>query len=172
MAFVVDVDCAHRQQLRLLFPARLAALVPDAVARAGDHDDDVAGDARLRGASGGGADVRLGIRLVDARRPFRGGGAPTELAVLLCVAGVATGALSLNTYAVAQMFAGPRAAGTWVGIQNAFGNMSGIFGPIVTGIIVDRAGYTSAFLVTAVVAAFGAVWWLAGVPRIEQVELD
>lgn len=95
-----------------------------------------------------------------------------ELALLLCIAGIATGALSLNTYAVAQMFAGPRAAGTWVGVQNAIGNLSGIFGPIVTGVIVDQAGYTTAFLVTAAVAAAGALWWLVGVPRIEQVELD
>ena len=53
--------------------------------------------------------------------------------------------LSLNLYAVAQMFAGPRASGTWVGVQNALGNLSGIFGPIITGIIVDRAGYATAF---------------------------
>lgn len=96
----------------------------------------------------------------------------TGLAVLLCIAGIATGALSLNTYAVAQMFSGSRAAGTWVGVQNAIGNLSGIFGPIVTGIIVDRAGYTMAFIVTAAVAAAGAVWWLVGVPKIEQVALD
>ena len=98
--------------------------------------------------------------------------ATAELAVLLVIAGIATGALSLNTYAVAQMFSGPRAAGTWVGIQNAIGNLSGIFGPIVTGIIVDSAGYTMAFLVTAAVAAAGALWWAVGVPRIAQVELD
>ena len=51
----------------------------------------------------------------------------------------------LNLYAVAQMFAGPRAAGTWVGVQNAIGNVSGIVGPIVTGIVMQRAGYNSAF---------------------------
>jgi MFS family permease len=96
----------------------------------------------------------------------------TAIGALLCVAGIATGALSLNTYAVAQMFAGPRAAGSWVGTQNAIGNLSGIFGPIVTGIIVDAAGYTTAFVVTAVVAALGALWWIVGVPRIEQVTLD
>ena len=96
----------------------------------------------------------------------------TELALVLCVAGVATGALSLNTYAVAQMFAGPRAAGTWVGIQNAIGNLSGIFGPILTGIIVQNAGYTSACVVTAAIAAAGAIWWIVGVPAIRQVEFD
>ena len=95
-----------------------------------------------------------------------------QIGLLLCIAGAATGALSLNTYAVAQMFSGPRAAGTWVGIQNAIGNLSGILGPIITGIIVDSAGYNMAFVVTAAVAAAGALWWIVGVPKIEQVRLD
>jgi MFS family permease len=105
----------------------------------------------------------LGIAFADG---------PLELGLLLCLAGIATGALSLNTYAVAQMFAGARAAGTWVGIQNAVGNTSGIFGPIVTGIIVKQLGYTTAFAVTAAVAIAGAVWWIVGVPAIREVALD
>ena len=95
-----------------------------------------------------------------------------SIGILLCLAGAASAALSMNLYAIGQMFAGPRAAGTWVGAQNAIGNLSGILGPIVTGIIVDRAGYESAFYVTAAVAAVGALWWAVGVPRIEQVNLD
>jgi MFS family permease len=95
-----------------------------------------------------------------------------SIGILLCLAGAASAALSMNLYAIGQMFAGPRAAGTWVGVQNAIGNLSGIFGPIVTGIIVDRAGYESAFYVTAAVAAVGALWWAVGVPRIEMVNLD
>jgi MFS family permease len=95
-----------------------------------------------------------------------------ELTAVLCVAGIATGALSLNTYAVAQMFAGPRAAGTWVGVQNAIGNSSGIFGPILTGFLVQQAGYSTACFVTAGVAAFGALWWVIGVPTIRQVAFD
>ena len=70
------------------------------------------------------------------------------------------------------MFAGPRTAGTWVGIQNAIGNLSGIFGPILTGFIVQRAGYTSACIVTAAIAAAGALWWIVGVPKIREIELD
>jgi len=93
------------------------------------------------------------------------------IAILLCLAGAASASLSLNLYAVAQMFAGRRAAGTWIGVQNAFGNLSGIFGPIVTGIIVQRAGYESAFYVTAAVAAVGALWWAWGVPPIRELEL-
>jgi MFS family permease len=105
-----------------------------------------------------------------AALPFADSG--PKLAGLLCLAGVATGALSLNTYAVAQMFSGPRAAGTWVGIQNAIGNTSGIFGPILTGWIVQRAGYSTACIITAAIAAAGALWWLVGVPKIEQIEVD
>jgi MFS family permease len=95
-----------------------------------------------------------------------------SIGVLLCLAGAASASLSMNLYAVAQMFAGPRASGTWVGFQNALGNLSGIFGPIVTGIIVDREGYESAFYLTAAVALAGALWWAFAVPRIEQVHLD
>jgi MFS family permease len=94
------------------------------------------------------------------------------IGVLLCLAGAASAVLSINLYAIAQMFAGPRASGTWVGVQNSIGNLSGSVGPIVTGIVVQRAGYDSAFVLTAAVAAIGAAWWAWGVPRIEQVELD
>lgn len=92
-----------------------------------------------------------------------------SIGILLCLAGAASAALSLNLYAVAQMFAGPRASGTWVGVQNAIGNLSGIIGPIVTGIVVQRAGYNSAFILTAAIATIGAIWWAVGVPRIRQV---
>ena len=94
------------------------------------------------------------------------------IGILLCLAGAASASLSLNLYAIAQMFAGPRASGTWVGVQNAIGNLSGIVGPIVTGIVVERAGYNSAFVLTAAIAAIGAAWWAWGVPTIRQVELD
>ena len=94
------------------------------------------------------------------------------IGILLCLAGAASASLSLNLYAIAQMFAGPRASGTWVGVQNAIGNLSGIVGPIVTGIVVERAGYNSAFVLTAAIAAIGAAWWAWGVPAIRQVELD
>ena len=94
------------------------------------------------------------------------------VAVFLCLAGVATGALSTNLYAVGQMFAGPRATGTWIGIQNSIGNISGIIGPVVSGIIIDRAGYGGAFALTAAITAAGAIWWTVAVPAIRQIELD
>jgi MFS family permease len=95
-----------------------------------------------------------------------------SIGVLLCLAGAASASLSLNLYAVAQMFAGPRATGSWIGVQNAFGNLSGIFGPIVTGIVVQQAGYSAAFVLTAAIAALGAIWWAIGVPTIRPIEVD
>jgi predicted MFS family arabinose efflux permease len=70
------------------------------------------------------------------------------------------------------MFAGPRAAGTWVGVQNGFGNISGIVGPIIQGILIDQRSYESAFYLAAAVAAFGAFWWAFALPEIRQVDLD
>ena len=92
--------------------------------------------------------------------------------LLLCVAGVCNAALGINLYAVGQMFAGPRASGTWVGIQNSVGNVSGILGPVVSGMIIDRAGYGGAFALTAAIIGSGALLWAFAVPDIKQVELD
>ena len=94
-----------------------------------------------------------------------------SLALCLIAAGMASALLSGNLYAVAQMFAGPRATGSWVGVQNGIGNMAGIIGPIVTGLIVDRLGdYGWAFYIAAAVSALGAVWWLAAVPKVREIE--
>lgn len=92
--------------------------------------------------------------------------------ILLCVAGAATAGLSTNLYALAQMFAGPRAAGTWIGFQNGLGNVSGIVGPIISGTLIDDYGYASAFYLAAAVAAFGGLWWIVAVPRIAPVFAD
>ena len=94
-----------------------------------------------------------------------------EVGIMLAVAGICTAALSLNIFAIAQMFAGPRATGTWVGVQNALGNFSGMMGPAMTGMIIDRSGYGDAFLVSAAIIIAGGLWWFA-VPKIQQVALD
>jgi MFS family permease len=95
-----------------------------------------------------------------------------SIGILLCFAGAATAALSMNLYAIAQMFSGPRAAGSWVGFQNALGNSSGIFGPIVSAYVVTHAGYDAAFFLTAAVGIVGALWWALLVPKIERVVPD
>jgi MFS family permease len=95
-----------------------------------------------------------------------------QLGAYLVLAGIGSGFISVNLYAVAQMFSGPRAAGGWVGTQNAVGNVAGIVGPIVTGLIVDGLGsYGWAFAIAALVAGSGALWWHWVVPPIKQIEV-
>jgi sugar phosphate permease len=95
------------------------------------------------------------------------------MSVWLVAAGIFQGVKTGNVMAVAQMFAGPRSAGTWVGVQNTLANFAGILCPVITGLIIDRTGsYTSAFVINSAVAAVAAVWWIAVVPKVSQVELD
>lgn len=101
------------------------------------------------------------------------GGTGGWLAAWLMVAGVGNGAGALNMYAIAQMFAGPRASGTWVGVQNGLGNLSGIIQPIVAGLIIDWSGsYAGAFWLAAGVSTFGALWWAFVLPKIGPIALD
>jgi MFS family permease len=77
-----------------------------------------------------------------------------------------------SVYAIAQIYAGPEAAGTWVGIMNGVGNTSGIVGPILTGVLIEQTGtYMAAFVVSAAIVGFGAIWWWFALPRIERLQL-
>jgi MFS family permease len=78
-----------------------------------------------------------------------------------------------QAYAIAQVYAGPEAAGTWVGVMNGVGNTSGIIGPVLTGVLIQNTGsYMSAFVVSAIIVGFGAIWWWAALPRVERLKLD
>jgi len=95
---------------------------------------------------------------------------PPDLAAWLVLAGLGTSQISTNLFAIGQIFSGPRAAGGWIGFQNALGNTSGIVGPIVTGLIVDYlGGFGWAFALAAALAGLGALWWAWAVPEIRQV---
>jgi ACS family D-galactonate transporter-like MFS transporter len=73
-------------------------------------------------------------------------------------------------FTVGQTLAGPSSAGRWVGVQSAFGNLAGITGPVITGAIVDTAGYGPTFALTAGIIAFGAVAFAIGVPKLAPLE--
>ena len=93
-----------------------------------------------------------------------------HVAAWLVVAGLAIGGISANIFAAAQIFAGPRRAGSWVGVQNAVGNCAGIVGPLITGVIIDQVGgYGWAFAVAAAVSALGALWWWKMLPQLRPV---
>ena len=69
-----------------------------------------------------------------------------------------------------QTLAGPASAGRWVGVQSAVGNLAGITGPVITGVIVDTAGYGPTFALTAAIIAGGGLVFAFGVPRIAPVD--
>jgi MFS family permease len=82
---------------------------------------------------------------------------PVQLLAALIATGVFLGCLPTMVYALAQIHAGARDAAGWVGVQNAIGSVSGIIGPVVTGMIVDATGsFSGAFAFAAVVSAAGA----------------
>ena len=88
--------------------------------------------------------------------------------LLLC--GVFGGLGGFNPYAIAQIYAGPEAAGSFVGVMNGLGNTSGIVGPILTGFIIQETGsYLAAFYVTAAIAGLGALWWWFALPPVKPL---
>jgi MFS family permease len=95
---------------------------------------------------------------------------PRGSALLLMMAAFFFGLGSPQIFAIAQTLGGSRAAGQWMGLQNAVGNLAGILAPLLTGVVVDRTGeYFWAFVVVGAVLLIGAVAWGAVIPRVEPV---
>jgi MFS family permease len=94
----------------------------------------------------------------------------SALIACLFVTGVTIGLTSCQNFAIPQVFAGPLAAGRWVGMQNFAASISGIIGPVITGIIVDVTGtYYAAFMVAGVFTLGAAFFWGIVVPRVQPV---
>ena len=92
-------------------------------------------------------------------------------AAILLLTGVLDGLNSPSNPSVTQTFAGPRATGRWMGLQNAVGNSAGMTAPVVTGYLVHQSGhYTSSMIVAGVVALFGVVAWLVIVPEVRPID--
>lgn len=91
----------------------------------------------------------------------------------LFLAGAAFGFGTPTIFSIAQTLAGPNAAGKWVGIQNAVGNIPGILAPIVTGMIVDKTGqFFWAFVVAGVMASSGIIAWGVVIRKVEPVRWE
>ena len=89
----------------------------------------------------------------------------------LFFAAIAASPVGANVYAISQMFAGPRASGSWVGLVNGIGNLSGIVGPILTGLIVDRTGsYLNAFYIAGAMGLAGGLWWSLVIPKVRLID--
>ncbi len=83
------------------------------------------------------------------------------------------GASSPGVYAIPQILGGAKAAGRWVSIQNALGNVPGIVAPALTGVIIDLTGqFTLACVVAAAMSLLGLVGWIGMLPKLEQIDWD
>ena len=92
------------------------------------------------------------------------------LIALIAITGFGYGPVPNLLFVIGQTMAGPASAGRWVGVQTSLGNLSGVIGPVMTGIIVDAAGYRPAFIVTAAIVATGTLIFGLVVRRIEPVK--
>lgn len=89
----------------------------------------------------------------------------------LFVTKVFGGMTGSNIYATGQTLAGPAAAGKWIGLQNAVGNIAGIVAPLLAGWLLDRNGdFTAAFLVAAAISLAGAFCWSVMIGRIAPLD--
>ncbi len=95
-----------------------------------------------------------------------------SVAALFCAA-IAFGFNTSSIFAIGQTLAGPRAAGKWMGVQNGLGNIAGIAGPIVTGLVVDATGqFFWAFIIAAAVTLLGVVGWGVIIRRVAPLAWD
>ena len=96
---------------------------------------------------------------------------PAAAAAILLLTGVLDGLNSPSNPSVTQTFAGPRATGRWMGLQNAVGNVAGMSAPVVTGYLVEfGGGYTAALVVSGVVALCGLLGWLVVMPEVRPID--
>lgn len=92
---------------------------------------------------------------------------------LLTIACLSFGLYTSNVWAITQTLAGPSASGKWTGLQNAFGNISGVFGPWFTGWLVQETqSYIAAFVVTALFLAGGVFCFLFMVGPVRPVDWE
>jgi cyanate permease len=97
----------------------------------------------------------------------------TGTVVTLFAYEVMAGLASPGLFAIPQIFAGPKAAGRWVGMHNTVGGIAGFVAPAITGVLVDRTGqFAFAFALAAAVSAVGLIGWMFILPKIAPVKWE
>jgi ACS family D-galactonate transporter-like MFS transporter len=92
----------------------------------------------------------------------------TGFFVLGCIC---LGAFSSNHWAYSQTLAGVRGAGKWTGFENCLGNFSGVIGPWVSGVTLQKThSFIPAFVVAALVLLIGAFGFSFVVGKPEEVD--
>ena len=92
-----------------------------------------------------------------------------NIALVLISGGCLVGLSAANQLLLLQACTPPKQVGLAVGIYNFVGNMAGVLGPIVTGLVIQKSGgsYTAAFVVAAVMLAVSTLsyWFIVGPMR-------
>ena len=96
---------------------------------------------------------------------------PSSLSLCaLLVLGACLGLCMANTWSVAQILAGPQAAGRWTGLVNTISTGAGAAVSAVTGSLLDRTGHFFwPFAVTAGIGWTGALCWRFAVGTVQPV---
>jgi MFS transporter, ACS family, D-galactonate transporter len=96
---------------------------------------------------------------------------PTPFSVVLLTLGIICQSIgSSNVWAITQTLAGPYAAGRWTGLQNFVGNLSGMIGPALTGVVLERTGHFYwPFAIVTAIALMGAASWVFIVGPVKPV---
>jgi ACS family D-galactonate transporter-like MFS transporter len=128
--------------------------------------------------------IRAGAAPTRVRKTFVAGGmagsgifllgaalSPTSVSVVLLTLGILCQSIgSSNVWAITQTLAGPYAAGRWTGLQNFVGNLSGIIGPALTGVVLERTGHFYwPFAIVTIIALMGAASWVFIVGPVKPV---
>lgn len=92
-----------------------------------------------------------------------------SMALLICAC-LSSGIWSSNVWAVTQRLAGTAGAAKWTGVQNGFGNLSGVIAPWLTGWLVGETGrFLYAFVSVTAVVLVGSAAYLFLVGPVEPV---
>jgi MFS family permease len=84
---------------------------------------------------------------------------------------IIAGASYPGLFAIPQIIAGPEAAGRWVGLQNAAGNVAGLIAPTVTGFLVYSTGHFDlAFGLVAALNVLGCLGWVWVMPTVSAID--
>ncbi len=111
----------------------------------------------------------MGVACMAAMLFLPAKGMIAALFVYEAMAGVASPGL----FAIPQIFAGPNAAGRWVGVHNCVGAMAGILAPAITGMLVEATGkFRVAFILAGAVNVLGLLAWTVILPRIAPIHWE
>jgi MFS family permease len=166
--YLVKVRGYEIADMALLTALFYAGQTVGAAASAGLADRLIAGGRSASQVRRGVGVVCSGISAVGILAIANSETTPVLMAWLV-ITSLAFGTITGILFVCGQTLAGPASAGRWIGVQSAVGNLAGITGPVITGAIVDTAGYAPTFALTAGIVVAGGLVFALGAPRIAPV---